>query len=312
MADLVLIFANPFSGTGPNRERVLRLEEVLKERGLSPRVIWEHEGRVETLREAGEALRCVVAAGGDGSVADVLNDMRTAGRLEVPFATLPAGNENLFAQEFGFTGSPEAIAGAVVAGRTRPVDLGEAADPTAPDQPGRLFTLMASAGFDADVVRRVDRWRSDAAGGGLKRVNRMSYLPRVVGSIKGYRFPGLTLEADGRVVVGHQAYIFNIPQYGGGLRIGRHARSDDGRLAWVVFRRPGFLRLLLYHGQVILGRHFDSKTVVHGRADRVTLRPGDGFSPPIQIDGDPAGDTPLEARVLPGALNVIDLRVEER
>ena len=306
MPDAVLILANPFSGTGPNRQLVLRLERALAQRGLSPRVIWERDQRVAALHEAGDGLRCVVAAGGDGSVADVLNDMRAAGCLGLPFATLPAGNENLFAQEFNFTGKPEAIAAAIGQGQTQPVDLGRAFDPERPDESGRLFTLMTSAGFDADVVYRVDRWRKATAHTSLKRVNRLSYVPRILSAIFGYRFPAVTLEADGPAVTGHQAYVFNLPQYGGNLRIGQHAQRDDGQLAWVVFQKPGFIRLLGYHWLVLRGKHLAArKTVAHGRASRVTLRTGHNGTVPIQADGDPVGETPLEMAVLPSALNVI-------
>ncbi|MBB6428871.1 diacylglycerol/lipid kinase family protein [Algisphaera agarilytica] len=301
----VLILANPFSGTGPNRKRVLRLEEALTQQGLSTRVVWDRDERIPALKDAGDELRCVVAAGGDGSVADVLNDMQTAGCLGLPFATLPAGNENLFAQEFKFTGKPEDIADAIVRGDTVPVDLARAADPEQPDEPGRLFTLMTSAGFDADVVHRVDRWRNATADTSLKRVNRMSYAPRVVSAMLGYRFPPVTLEADGQTVTGHQAYVFNLPQYGGNLHIGKEAQRDDGQLAWVVFEKPGFINLLGYHWSVLRGKHLTRKTVAHGRADRVTLRTGNGHPAPAQADGDPAGDTPLEMTVMPAALNVI-------
>ncbi|MEO1235617.1 MAG: diacylglycerol kinase family protein [Planctomycetota bacterium] len=297
MPDVVLILANPFSGKGPNRKRVDRLERTLSDAGLSPKVVWEREARTPALAELGEDGRCVVAAGGDGSVADVLNDMRAAGRLDLPFATLPCGNENLFAQAFGFSGEPEAIARAIARGETVPCDLGQAGE--------RLFTLMVSAGFDAEVVRRLDRWRTRTRNGSLKRVDRLRYAPRILGTILGYRFAAVTLEADGRTIEGHQAYVFNLPQYGGGFRFAPDARPDDGVFDWVVFQKPGFLRLLLYHWRVVRGRHLGSSGVAHGQASAVTLHTADGVYLPTQADGDPAGATPLRVSVLPAAIRVI-------
>lgn len=297
----VLILANPYSGTGPNRRRVDRLVSVLDGHGVSSKVHWTYDDRVEAMRQVDGECKCIVAAGGDGSIADVVNDMDAAGRLGLPFATLPVGNENLFAQEFGFTGKPERIASAIVRGQTRPIDLGSIEF----DGKRRLFTLMVSAGFDADVVHRLDRWRKDTADGSLRRVKRSTYLPLVLSAVRGYGFPSVTLEADGQTVEGGQAYVFNLPRYGGKMAIGKRAVADDGLLDWVVFEKPGFMNLLGYHGLVMMGKHLDSASVAHGRSRQVSLRPSNGQALPAQTDGDPSGQTPVVVGVLPQALKVI-------
>ncbi len=305
----VLIFANPYSGRGRNDRSVAGLEAALAARGLVPRVCWTLDERLAALASPGDSLasdpplRCVVAAGGDGSIAGVINAMHRAGRLDVPFATLPMGTENLFARQFGYWTDAQRIADAIARGETLPVDLG-AAGPEGAEE--RLFTLMTSAGFDADIVHRLDRWRTANPDGTLRRVGRTSYLPRIAGSMLNYRFPLVALDVDGRTVEGAQAYVFNLPQYGANLGIGRHARADDGLLDWVVFKKPGFVNFLGYHGLVFMGcRHLRCASVAHGRAKRVTLRSLTDHHLPAQIDGDPAGHTPVEVRIRPGVLRVI-------
>src|SRR5690606_29196698 len=96
----------------------------------------------------------------DGSVADVINDMHAAGRLDVALATVPAGTENLFAKELGFGIDHEKLAKAIASRDTLSVDLAQA---TFGDGTARLFTLMASAGFDGNVVHRMNAWRTHAA-----------------------------------------------------------------------------------------------------------------------------------------------------
>ena len=100
-------------------------------------------------------MRCVVAAGGDGTVSAVINELSA----DVALAVLPLGNENLFAKAFGFEDDPGALARAIARGARQPIDLGRAHTTAG----SRLFTLMLSAGFDADVVHRFTRWRT--AGG---------------------------------------------------------------------------------------------------------------------------------------------------
>ncbi len=294
----MLILANPYSGSGPNRRRVGELETHLGDAGLRPEVVWERDRHAELLASHADApLRCLVAAGGDGSIGGILNAMRDADRLGLPFATLPVGNENLFAREFGFERRrPAAVAAAIVRGETRPVDLGECN--------GRVFHLMVSAGFDAEVVRRVDLWRTAPHDGSLRRVNRLRYAVPTLKALARYRYPAVTLEADGHAVDGSLAFVFNLPQYGGNIAVCGGAEPDDGLLDWVVFRPRGRVQLARFGAMVLARQHQRSGAVVCGRAASITLRHREDAAP-AQIDGDRLGDTPLSVRVLPAALNVV-------
>ncbi len=297
----VLIFANPFSGSGPNRKWVDALVDSLEMADFEPRVVWDRDERRAVLGDPslGASCRCVISAGGDGSLADVVNELAA----DVPVATLPMGNENLFAAHFAFGRHGERLADAVARGRTRRIDLGAL---ERKGQPPRLFTLMSGIGFDADVVHRLDRWRTASmrATGELRRVSRISYMPRILGSLREYGYTPVTLEADGRRVTGAHAFVFNLPCYGMDLGLAPDACGDSGRLHWVVFERPGMIRLARYGMLAFFKRHYGSPGVHHGSAERVTLS-ADG-PVPVQADGDPAGTTPLTIAVRPAALQVID------
>jgi len=301
----VVILANPYSGKGKNKLRVAALQAALAERDLSTRQVWDLGERAELLAdpEVGSRYRCVVSAGGDGSIAGVVNDLQKGGdTTRAPIAMLPMGNENLFAKEFGHGKSVGTLAGAIHRLKTRTIDAGEA--------DGRLFTLMASAGFDAQVVERVDHWRRQTDGGRLKRVNRLSYARPIIAALAGYRYPAITLTAEGQSVTGSHAFVFNIGRYGGGLRIGAHADPSDGLLDWVVFQKPGLIQLASYGLGAITGRHLKRGDVLHGRASEIKLRAqpdSDGNTPelPLQIDGDPGGVLPSTIRARPGAMRVV-------
>jgi len=291
---LVPIIANPFSGRGANRRRVDALAEALRGLGLSPRLIWTPAERRAALADADTRrdCRCVVSAGGDGSLADVINDLAAEARPDaVPLATWPMGNENLFAREFGFSRRATRLAETIARGRIRRIDaatLGE-----------RWFTLMAGSGFDADVVHRMARWRG--RDGALRRVSRLSYVGRVLSSLRRYRYPPITLETEAQSVTGAHAFVFNIGQYGMNLGLAPDASADDGLLDWIVFKRPGRLQLIRYGLAVYLGRHRGLADVDYGRASRVRLA-GEAAA---QADGDPGPPLPSEVIVHPGALRVL-------
>jgi len=296
----VLICANPFSGSGPNRRYVDDLVSALDRRGLEPRLVWSLEERRGALTDPGLAdwCRCVVVAGGDGSIQAVLNELCPRGeRLgagTIALATLPMGNENLFAVYFGFDRDAERLAAAIDAHQTRPIDLGLMTGGGGA-QDGTLFSLMAGIGLDADVVHRMDRWRKTQDG--LKRVGRISYLPRVLVSLMRYRYPRLEVVADGQTYTGAHLFVFNLPDYGGGLRLApKTCVEDDCRLDWVLFERGGFLAIAGYALAVLLGRHLKMKSVRHGQA--ISLEVASSQEAVIQLDGDPAGAVPASIGVV--------------
>ena len=203
--------------------------------------------------------------------------------------------ENLLAKELGFVIEPDHLADAIASGRQRRIDLGRAGD--------RHFTLMLTAGFDADVAHRLAHWR--AKPGRLRNVRHASYLRPIAASTLRYRFDSLELSTDdGHSCRGALAMVFNIARYGFGLSFVRGARHDDGLLHWVVLTKPGRARTLAYLAAVLRGTHLQRRDVRHGTARHVRLQSENPV--PIQMDGDEAGFTPVTVDVQPQALAVVD------
>jgi len=292
---MIIVAANPYSGASDNRRRVDALARALAELGPTPRVVWDARERAATLADRAAMARCraVVAAGGDGTVAQVINELAPG----TPLAVFPAGTGNLFAAAFGFADDPAALVRALAAGRTRALDLGRASAPGA----SRLFALMLSAGLDAEVVRRLAAWR--AAGAGLRRVRRLSYVAPIAASLFTYRHPPVRVVAGEAVASGAYCVVANAPAYALDLPVAPGARADDGALDWLVFERGNLAALAAYAWAVWRRRHLTRRDVRTGRATRLTL---DAARPvPVQVDGDPLGTTPVEVEVLPSALTVV-------
>src|SRR5690606_8990976 len=106
--------------------------------------------------------------GGDGTAAEIVN--RTP--LGTPIAVLPTGTENLLARYLGIGKDVRQIADVIDAGRTAWLDAGRAGS--------RFFTLMASAGFDADVV---DRLHADRSG----HIRHSTYIKPIWRAIRNYQ-----------------------------------------------------------------------------------------------------------------------------
>jgi diacylglycerol kinase family enzyme len=281
----VVILANPRAGADGSRRQldgfVLQLSKV----GLRPTVCWHRAELAETVTAARADLCCVVAAGGDGTLLEVLNRAP-----DVPVALLPLGTENLVAGYCRTPRSGQALADSIQAGRWRQMDAARVNE--------RTFCLMASAGFDAAVVHRVHSRRRG-------HITRLGYALPIIQTLQEYRFPTIDVEVTdtGERLRGSLAFVFNLPCYGLGLPIAREARPDDGLLDLYLFEKPGVFALARYALAVLGGRHQNLPDVVHRRARGFRLSSEEPV--PIQIDGDAAGWLPATIEVLPRRLTLL-------
>ncbi len=295
------VAANSASGRGSGRKVVERFQKELANHGVECRIAWTPLEREELLANSkdDERCRCIVACGGDGTVAALVNEYP-----HVPIAVLPAGTENLFAGHFRFSRRPEKVAEAVLRGNVAPLDLGLAGD--------RRFSLMAGFGFDADVVTRHHHCRIGGAGI-MRPTNRAAYVEPVLRSSFTYRFHPLQIQIDdgngGETLTGTTAFVFNLPRYALGLPFAPNARGDDGWLDLVVFRDPGPFRALRYLWLVLRGLHLRRDGVTHRLVRKVSISAEEPV--PYQLDGDPGGVIRLDEpggvgiEVVPHGIDVI-------
>jgi diacylglycerol kinase family enzyme len=294
----VLIGFNPHAGARDPQKlsRVEELTAALHEHGLNVERVSDRD---ELARLAGEAhrrgrLRALVAAGGDGTAADLANRIEP----DVPMALLPLGTENLLARYLRVPRNPPEVAAMIAVGHTVALDAGRAN--------GRLFLLMAGCGFDGEVVRRLHAVRDG-------HITHWSYAKPILAAIRKYEYPQFeiccTLSVGGQEVpiehslVARWAFISNLPCYAGKLCFSPQAAGDDGRLDLCAFQSGSFWAGLRYLIAVLAGRHQALRDCVTARATRLVLTAGEPV--PYQLDGDPAGWLPLAIDVLPRRINVV-------
>jgi diacylglycerol kinase family enzyme len=243
--------------------------------------------------------RCIIAVGGDGTVAALVNE-----RPKVPITVLAAGTENLFANHFRLSRDPVKLAAMIVQGCVARLDLGLTRT--------RRFTLMAGIGFDADVVTRHHVARV-GRGGVSRPTHRAMYVAPVLRSSLRYGFPKLTVKVvdpgHDETLIGSTVFLFNLPRYALGLPFAPSAIGDDGLLDLVVFRDPGPFRALHYLWLVLRGVHLENQGVQHRKVRKAVISTSERV--PFQLDGDPGGfvdsgqDEGWSVEVLPAAIEVL-------
>lgn len=287
---MIVVF-NPTAGR--RRTHLLwRVLDVLVENGVRVDLArTQRRGHAtELAREAaraGEGL--VVAAGGDGTVAEV-----AAGLLGSParLGIIPLGTANVLAHELGLPGQPRAVAAALAFGRSRPLWPGVADTASGP----RVFVQMLGAGLDAQVVHGMPP--------GLKRLlGRFAYVVRTLREAVRYDYLPLRVRIDGREMRAAGVVVCKGRLYGGPYVLAPGASPYAPGFSVVLIGAGGALAALGYGAALPLNllAHAPGLTLVRGHeieidADRRI---------PAQADGDAAGGTPVLIRDAPAGIEVV-------
>ena len=290
----MLVIYNPTAG----RRRVSRLWrvlDVLVAHGVRLEVVeTRHAGHAGSLaRDAarhGAAL--VVAAGGDGTIAEVASGLEG---LDAPLGIIPLGTANVLAHELGLPGDANGLAAVLANGCTAPLWPGIARGRSG----SRLFVQMLGIGFDAHVVHRISRPVKRALGKGAYVLQTLRELPR-------YDFAPVRLRIDGEAAVAGSVIIAKGSLYGGPYLLAPDARTDAPGFSVMLFEQAGIAAALLAGAALPLNLLGRVPGVVHRRASEIVLL--DEAGRPAQADGDPAGTTPLHVSDAPAPLRLMVAR----
>lgn len=231
----------------------------------------------------------VVAAGGDGTVAEVANGlMGTTTHLGI----IPLGTANVLAHELALPFAPRAIASALTFQRTRTLWPGLAVH----DTEARLFVQMVGVGFDAQVVHALPLCLKRWFGRGAYVIETLAQLPR-------YEYASIPVRLDGMDTQAHSVIVSKGTFYGGRYPVALNADPGATGFSVVLFDRGGPLRTLIYGAALPLHQLGHAPGVRHVRASRVEF-PGN-WPAPVQADGDRAGFLPLLIRDAPHPIEIV-------
>jgi YegS/Rv2252/BmrU family lipid kinase len=286
-----LIILNPAAQSDKAARLVNRLEDLS---GGAVIRLSGRAGECEQLARAGaeEGFTTIIAAGGDGTINEVVNGIQSrsnASSSEITLGILPVGTMNVFAVELGIPlHSLEKAWNIITQGKVRHLDL--------PRAGSRYFVQLAGAGLDAEVVRRTS---SESK----KTLGPLSYLlslAQVVGTIP----PPITLECDeGKIRAASFVLFGNGRFYGGPFKMFRKGSPTDGLLDVLLFQNQSPWDVLRYLHAILMGQHADLKDVEYFQAASISLRSEEPV--PYELDGEMTGYLPVTVTLDPGVLRVL-------
>lgn len=248
-------------------------------------------------RLATEGHELVVAAGGDGTMNEVLqgicraNARRKPGEKHTALGVLPLGTMNVLSVELKLPGRD--IAGCwkrISSGQRRDIDLWMANE--------HYFVQLGGVGLDAQIVKETS-WEQK------KKYGPLSYVISAVNVLMRTP-PTLHIQIDGKApLVGTVALIGNGRHYGGPFPLFRDASNTDGMLDLIIFRGLGGMEFIQLLRGMLIGGYEACEYLDYIQTSQFTVTADCGEAP-VELDGELADlSAPVVFRPAPFRLSVI-------
>jgi len=233
-----------------------------------------------------EGFEKIVAAGGDGTINEVVNGLAGA---NATLGLLPIGTMNVFANELGLPVHDLQLCWDIIkADNTRAVDL--------PKANQKFFVQLAGVGLDAQVVKETSAQ--------LKRnFGPLSYLISAA-QVAARQPPRLFIHSDDAPIKeGSFVLVGNGRLYGGPFPFFKHAVIDDGKLDVIVFKSLGYLEIIKYLQDVVFSSDIRVPEIEYFQTQK--LRVESEQSVPVELDGEVVGNCPVEFTLQERSLRVL-------
>jgi len=296
-----LVVLNPAAGRGKCARLRNRIERGLRDAGMQYELA-ETTGpghAIGLAREAaGNGFKRLIAAGGDGTIHEVVNGLLQAplapdGATQVALGCIPAGTGDDFAKLVNvYKLPPEAAAARMARAEEALFDVGKAG--------GEHFANVLGMGFDAEVVRNSDK---------IRRVKGIAvYLVAIYRTFVTFRAPVLEVESAEHCETSAMMMLAvqNGICEGGGFYLTPESDPADGYLDVCIIRKVGLLKFLRYVPLVMKGAHVGldevtvfrtKRLVVRGKDRRLVLESDGELREPIERE--------IEVTVEPAKLRVL-------
>jgi diacylglycerol kinase (ATP) len=250
-------------------------------------------------REARDSgVDVLVCYGGDGTAMQVAAGLVGS---DIALGLVPGGTGNLLAGNLRLPQDPARAARVILRAHRLALDLGVVERDGVP----HYFAVCSGAGFDARLM-------ADTPGAAKRRWKMGAYVARALAALPGVRSALHRVTVDGVVHERAAAMVLVancgelIPPF---LRLRDDIVPDDGWLDVMTLHADGMLESLAAFWELVRGRWTHGRRpgnrvwFARGRSVRVEMV--NGAEQPVQLDGEVTGETPFEARLVPGALSVL-------
>jgi YegS/Rv2252/BmrU family lipid kinase len=249
------------------------------------------------LQAVREGFNIVVAAGGDGTLNEVLNGIGDApdGFERVRLAVLPLGTVNVFARELGLPMDLKRGWEIIRAGKEMRIDLPCVECFVNGSAQRRYFAQLAGAGLDARAIDLVN-WQLK------KKIGPLAYVWAGILAL-GQPASAITVASRADSAVGELVLVGNGRLYGGQYRLFPGADLRDGLLEICVIPKTNWQSLIQCGASLLARGELPGGAAKSFRSETFTLT--SPASTPLEVDGESVGHLPATFSIQPQKLRVI-------
>ncbi|MBJ7617284.1 diacylglycerol kinase [Weissella confusa] len=279
------IIYNPTSGREAIRRDLVDILNVYEKAGYETSAFAttaEPNSALNEARRAAEAgFELLVAAGGDGTINEVVNGIAPLEKRPM-LAIIPAGTTNDYARALRIPREdPLEAAKVILKGKAAQMDVGQAND--------TYFINIAAGGSLPELTYSVPSKLKSMYGYLAYVVKGAEMLTRVAPM-------NLRVEYDNGVFEGRSSMFFLAltNSVGGFEQIVPDAQLDDGKFTLLVVKTTKFAEILQLISEVLTGKHVDNPNLLYVKSENVTIKPLDeNAKVMINLDGEYGGDAPV-------------------
>ena len=278
-----MIIANPNAGHGKGERAIPEIERGLAQLGLEFNLI-RTEGVGHAIQLANQAALAgydvIVAAGGDGTVNEVLNGLmeaRSVSKSRPALGVLCAGRGNDFAPCINIPSELPAAFQVLKEDHRRRIDIGRVRGGKFPQ--GRYFANNVGVGFDAIGTIEVAK---------LPEWGMVSFLIAILKTIfLYYKGPTVQLDYDEQTLTTSTMMLLtmNGKRMGTGFKMAPDSKPDDGLFDLVIVRQVSRARIFSLIPHFIKGTQATQPEIRTLRASKVAITALEG-NLPAQSDGE--------------------------
>jgi YegS/Rv2252/BmrU family lipid kinase len=290
------VIFNP-TAKGEKAKRFRRHLELIAAECALKQTVAAGGARALAAQAVGEGFDTVVAAGGDGTLNEVLNGIGDVkdGFERARLAVLPLGTVNVFARELGLSMNLKRDWEIIRAGKEMRIDLPCVECAMNGVVKRRYFAQLAGAGLDARAIDLVD-WPLK------KKIGPLAYI---WAGILALRQPAsaITVTSRAETAIGELVLVGNGRLYGGQYRVFPGADLRNGRLEICVIPKTNW-PTLLHCGTALLTRgQLPGGSARFFREETFTLT--SPAATPLEVDGESVGHLPATFSIQPQKLRVV-------
>lgn len=278
------IIYNPTSGREALKQKMIDILAVFEQAGYETSAYATtpepNSAKNEAKRASLEGFDLIVAAGGDGTINEVINGIAPLEKRP-KLAIIPAGTTNDFARALHIPREdPIEAAKIVLKNQTFKMDVGKAAD--------KYFINIAGGGLLTELTYDVPSELKTIFGYLAYLVRGAELLPRI-------KPIDMDLEYDGGEFKGKASmFLLAMTNSIGGLeRIVPDAKLDDGKFTMIIVKTSNIMEIVQLLAKVISGgRHINDSRIIYKKTNKLVANPVKDRMQ-INLDGEYGGDAPM-------------------